>query len=161
MKKRMYFFVLYSLSPIQKGIQAGHAALEYANLYDNMLIFVEFFHNDKTWIILDGGTSNSTLNENNVPCGTLNQIENELNIRNVRFSSFREPDLEDALTAICFIVDERVWDHEKYPNFNDIINGDNVNLQNQILSYDDWVLFLGGENNVFLRELLKNKKISN
>ena len=27
---RMYFFVPYNISPIQKSIQAGHAALEYA-----------------------------------------------------------------------------------------------------------------------------------
>ena len=36
---RMYFFTIYQLSGIQKGIQAGHAALEYARLFGNTDLF--------------------------------------------------------------------------------------------------------------------------
>ena len=161
-EKRMYFLVLYSLSAMQKGIQAGHAALEYAYLYGDIPFYVDFIKNHKTWIVLDGGTSNSQIDDKiNVPQGTLNQIERELLIRNIRFASFREPDLENALTAVCFIADERVWNYEDFPNFNDIIDGNDTDLQNIVSNYDRWVNLMGGETSVYLRELLKNKRTSN
>lgn len=56
MKYRMYFFVPCNISEIQKGIQAGHAALEYAFLYGDTDEYKSFIVNDKTWIILNGGT---------------------------------------------------------------------------------------------------------
>ena len=47
---RMYFFVPYNLSDIQKAIQAGHSALEYANKYGCTKIFNDFVIYWKTWI---------------------------------------------------------------------------------------------------------------
>ena len=58
---RMYFFVMYNLSGIQKGIQAGHAALEYANLFKNKREYQDFIEVHKTFILLDGGGSNDML----------------------------------------------------------------------------------------------------
>jgi hypothetical protein len=55
---RMYFFVPYNISPIQQAIQAGHAALEYADKYASDEIFIKFVREHKTWVILNGGTTN-------------------------------------------------------------------------------------------------------
>ena len=63
LKKRMYFFVPYNISPIQQAIQAGHAAVEYARLHGHTWLFKDFATNHKTWIILDGGTTNNKLAE--------------------------------------------------------------------------------------------------
>ena len=61
LKKRLYFFVPYNISPIQQAIQAGHAALEYAFKYGNTEEFIDFVTNHKTWIILNGGTTNDSI----------------------------------------------------------------------------------------------------
>lgn len=113
MEYRLYFFVPYNISDIQKGIQAGHAALEYANLYYQYLDYIDFVNNNKTWIILNGGTTNSSI-ENT---GTLDQIQTDLFNNGIRYAHFYEPDLNNALTAVCFLADERVWDKEKYPDY--------------------------------------------
>ena len=57
-ERRLYFFVLGSLSGICKGIQAGHAAVEYARLFGDTLEFKDFAKYDETFILLNGGTSN-------------------------------------------------------------------------------------------------------
>ena len=49
--------------------------------------------------------------------GTLDQIGDSLLENDVQFAYFQEPDLNDALTALCFIVDERVFNKEDYPDF--------------------------------------------
>lgn len=181
---RMYFFVPYNISPIQQAIQAGHAALEYANTYGHTKLFDEFVENHKTWIILNGGTTNNKKDLDGY-LGTLNQIGRELIDNEISCSFFYEPDLNDALTAVCFIVDERVFNYDEYPNFIDWlldikmteegkkeakINNPELwvklklhpDLQQEMFPeyYKEWVEFLGGEKNVFLRELIKNKKLA-
>jgi len=37
----------------------------------------------------------------------------------VELATFHEPDLGDQLTAVVFLVDERVWDKEKYPSYDE------------------------------------------
>jgi len=178
LEKRMYFFVPYNLSPIQKGIQAGHAALEYADMYGNDSDFRDFVDRWKTWIILDGGTTNSKRNSEGIRIGSLNQIGDALIKNDIPFSYFEEPDLNEAVTAICFICDERVYNYEKYPDFlkwldmngfynkaSEIINLRIENSKEELLkfcpeSYPKWVESLGGKQNVFLRELLKYKKLA-
>jgi hypothetical protein len=162
---RMYFFVPYNLSPIQQAIQAGHAALEYAYNFNNDSKFISFIENDKTWIILNGGTTNkkTTSIDNQystgaryIPGGTLDQILRDLMINKIKCSCFHEPDLNDALTAICFLADERVWDFENYPDFDN----DEYSESKHIDEYKPWIQFMGGENNLFLRELIRNKKLA-
>jgi len=175
---RMYFFVPYNISEIQKGIQAGHAALEYANKYSNCSLFKNFVINHKTWIILNGGTTNNGQhNSSNIekPIGTLNEIENELVSNKIKHAVFFEEDLNDAMTAICFIADERVWNYKDHPNYGDyLINKKYVEEGKEIISlksneelkkmfpiqYEYWIDFIGGEKNVFLRELIKNFKLA-
>ena len=90
----MYFFTMYNLSGIQKGIQAGHAALEYVLKYPDALTR-DFIRNHKTFIILNGGTSGDMLNR-----------MAELEELKIDYAEFREPDLNDSVSAIAFIVDK-------------------------------------------------------
>jgi hypothetical protein len=178
---RMYFFVPYHLSDIQKGIQAGHAALEYAKRYKDDLDFMNFVFWDKTWVILDGGTSNDS-HYGHIK-GSMEEICNVLHNNGIKCTSFNEPDLNSAMTAICFLADERVWNYEIYPTFVNYfldiklypeakehmppenalalkIKSDKE-LQKLFPEYHvDWIKFIGGEKNVFLRELLKNQKLA-
>ena len=92
---RMYFLTLYNLSPIQQGIQCGHAALEYVSKYKNQEYVWDFINNHKTWIILNGWTSLSILDH-------IKFLENN----NIEHATFQEPDLWWITTAVAFIADE-------------------------------------------------------
>lgn len=116
---RMYGLVPYNISPIQQGIQFGHAVVEYGLEFGNTEAYKKWARQDKTFIILNGGTTNKNTIQAGMPCGTLNKYELDLieNVPEVPIATFEEPDLGDQLTAICFLVDERVWNVEKYPDF--------------------------------------------
>lgn len=95
---RMYFLTMYNLSGIQKGIQAGHAALEYAYEYAGTDDYQNFIRNHKTFIVLNGGTS-----------GTMEEHRKTLLAMGIKHSIFREPDLNNSLSAIAFLVPENVY----------------------------------------------------
>jgi len=180
LEKRMYFFVPYNISPIQQAIQAGHAAVEYARRMNETELFTDFAINWKTWIILNGGTTN----EDQFNPGTIQEIVMSLYEFNndkrgdeeIDFTTFKEPDLNDTTTAICFICDERVFNYEDYPDFQLFVikemgfeGSDYVQTKIKSIedleqmypeSYKKWIKSLGGEKNVFLRNLLKGKKLA-
>jgi hypothetical protein len=180
---RMYFFTIYQLTGIQAGIQCGHVSLEYAYKYGQSDEFKNFMNN-KTWIILNGGTTNDERDFDGIALGTLNQIGDQLNENNIEFAFFREPDLNNALTALCFICDERVFNRGDYPDFVDYIldikmyseakeatsSAENmimlkIKTNEELITmfpeyYKEWVRFVGGIKNVFLRELIKDKKLA-
>ena len=158
LKKRLYFFVPYNISPIQQAIQAGHAALEYAFKYGNTEEFIDFVTNHKTWIILNGGTTNDSIDTDGCFYGTLNQIEAELDNNSIPHTIFREPDLNNTLTAICFICDERVFDWENYPDFNTYLTKNPDEDFTEL--YNKWLNLIGGKLNEFLKELIKNKRLA-
>jgi hypothetical protein len=179
LEKRMYFFTIYQLTGIQSGIQCGHAVLEYVNEYGNNEEYIDFQKNWKTWIILNGGTTNNRFElGTGIPIGTLNQIVEQLQQNAVEYGFFQEPDLNDALTAVCFLADERVWNYEDYPDFLNWILKNylydepaqriiELRMQGMLELtwmfpeyHKDWVGFLGGEKNVFLRELIRGKKLA-
>lgn len=186
MEYRMYFFVPYNISPIQQGIQAGHAALRYALHYgknspdDPIWDFIAHW---ETWIVLNGGTTNGRRDLTGKVEGSLNQIADQLAEEGIPFTYFIEPDLNDALTALCLICDERVFNREDYPDFVDWLL--NIKMhpeaaeetkknspalwvefklhpekQQQMFPeyYKEWIDFIGGEKNYFLRELIRDKK---
>jgi hypothetical protein len=157
MELRMYFFVPYNISEIQKGIQAGHAAIRYVIEYGRTQEFKDWYINNKTWIILNGGTTRYFREESDLENGTLNKIADELSLNNINNSVFHEPDLNYALTAICFIADERVWNKEKYPDFDDYVKDKDIYLDDL---HSNWADFIGGKKNLFLRELLKDKHLA-
>lgn len=153
---RMYGLAIYQLSGIQAGIQYGHAVNRYGRKLDPER-YADWSDNWETAIILNGGSTN--LNPDRL--GTINKSYATLIANGIPCQAFYEPDLGDQMTAICFLVDERVFNKEKYTeapihsNTNSIPNHpidmyDIINEQNKI----KWTSEIG-EKNVFLREFLK------
>jgi len=117
LEQRMYGLVPYNISPIQQGIQFGHAVVEYGLDYGQGHAddpYLTWARNDKTFIILNGGTTST----NPESPGTLNYAESELYSIGVQLATFHEPDLGDQLTAVVFLVDERIYDYAKYPTYD-------------------------------------------
>lgn len=175
---KAYYFVPYNISQMQMGIQAGHAGWRYARKFFENPQTWEFVDNHETTIILDGGTTNSRRDLDGIALGTMNQIADALAENEIPFTFFEEPDINDALTALCFIADERVFDKEKYPdfmkwfidNYRVVASAQEIvtirMLSNEELieyapdRYKEWVRLIGGVKNVFLRDLLKDKKLA-
>lgn len=167
---RMYGFVPYNISDIQKGIQFGHAVVEYANEHSKTEAYKKWSKFDKTFIILNGGTTNKAFSLNdNLPKGSLNQIELKLlsAVPEMPVARFEEPDLGDQLTAICFLVDERVWDREKYPDFEfdpTKIGYDGLVLDHANQFYEWKMQFsaseTGADHIVWLRDFLKGFRLA-
>lgn len=168
---RMYGLVPYNLSPIQQGIQFGHAVVEYQQntlgLEPMQKIYNKWAKEDKTFIILNGGTTN----RNRERLGTLNKHLKEITEMGVKVGIFFEPDLGDQLTAFVFLVDERVFNRELYPDFvgtpytwpqhvkpseKEYAKWEEANNKN----YAAWVERVGGEKNVFLREYLRPLRLA-
>jgi hypothetical protein len=184
---RMYGFVPYNISEIQKGIQFGHAVVEYALENFNLGQYLDWAKYWKTFIILNGGTSNHSMNryhhDENEYQGTMEDTLEVLMLNEVNLATFYEPDLNDMLSAIVFIIDERVFNRKDYPDFGDWVMTnhfsylqDNMMNSNKIEKmrkdgyflngsdkekklYSDWVDFVGGEKNVFLRDFLNPNKV--
>jgi hypothetical protein len=151
---RMYGFVPYNLSEIQKGIQFGHAVVEYGQLVkgsNDEPVYNKFAKDDKTFIILNGGTTN----ENPDRFGSMQNNLELLKSQEITHAEFREPDLNDTLTAIVFLVDESVFNRTLYPDF--FVN-DFVSSEENMNRYNEWVEEIGGLKNIFLRNFLDPKK---
>ena len=162
---RMYFFVPYNISDIQKGIQAGHCAEQYAKKYSVVSAgqakkyWREYVSFDKTWMIMNGGTTNSDILYNQTePLGTLNQIKNSLEDNNIDYAYFIEPDINNALTAVCFLADERVYDFETYPNYENWVSMelDNNFETNEFGYCPKYFDLIGGTKNIFLKSIIEN-----
>ena len=121
-KYRMYGLVPYNISPIQQGIQFGHAVVEYGLIYGETPEYQRWAREDKTFIILNGGTTNTS---SETP-GSLNQYVSSLRMLGMKIATFHEPDLGDQLTAGVFLVDDRVWDKETWPDYEEILGEDDV-----------------------------------
>jgi hypothetical protein len=139
---RMYGLVPYNLSPIQQGIQFGHAVVEYMLAFDGDYDLREWANECKTFIILNGGTTNTR----KVSKGTLNKAKAELVSNGIKISTFYETDLGDQLTAVVFLVPEKVYT--------------NSDLDPDLNLYDDLLLILGTKENRFLHLFLKNYKLA-
>jgi hypothetical protein len=154
---RMYGLVPYNLSPIQQGIQFGHAVVEYGLLYWETPEYQRWAKEDKTFIILNGGTTNSRFSmDDGLPIGSLNNHLLELDKLGVEVTFFHEPDLGDQLTAVVFLVDDRVWDRVAWPDFDG---------PNFLPNYYEWKMkFADTEEEadriVWLRSFLGNFKLA-
>lgn len=209
---RMYGLVPYNVSEIQKGIQFGHAVVEYGQMVKSKNRMPDYMQDDynqisqlvrtyddwandwKTFIILNGGTSNHSQNRyhqfedpSEQFTGTMESNLECLKESGIVTAEFYEPDLNDMLSAIVFIVDERVFNKKDYPdfedwvieNYGDLLHPDPNNIktfgksQRQLAQmikdsnepsdkrvYNKWVNFIGGEKNVFLKEFLKNFRLA-
>ena len=204
---RMYGLVPYNISPIQQAIQFGHAVVEYGIPYlddrhqlpapgrEDYLNWAKYW---KTFIILNGGTSNHSESRYENPfiedpseisdrispvyMGSMEKNYKELLSRGIRVGVFYEPDLNDMLSAVVFLVDERVFNREKYPDFKIGIKDPTskkgkfykenpLKVSNfpgemnfydisDAKSFDMWKESIGGSQNLFLREFLKNFRLA-
>ena len=173
---RLYGLVPYQLTGIQQAIQYGHALQEYNNeimeiiedaasgrlvLPDDrreMYKFEQWRKEDKTFIILNGGTTNTNLDR----LGTLNDHRLTLKEHGIKIADFYEPDLGDQLTSVVFLVDERVFNKKKYPDYNGLFHGDGTPNAHD---YTEWKKQFGTyepdiEKIIFLREFLSNFKLA-
>jgi hypothetical protein len=185
---RMYGLVPYNISPIQQAIQFGHAVVEYGQKMKKLPFndievtkkYDDWADNWKTFIILNGGTTNhKTSLEDGLPFGSLNNHLLTLIDNDIDFAQFNEPDLGDQLTAVVFIVDERVFNRKKYPDFEDWVienygdlitgGGNSYQVAQRIKEskskedkkvYKEWIDLVGGDKNVFLRDFLKNFRLA-
>jgi hypothetical protein len=168
---RMYGLVAYQLcGTIHAGIQFGHAVVEYGRSVNGITpsehIYNKWADKDKTFIILNGGTTNN----NPERLGSLNQHKDNLAEAGVLFETFSEPDLGDQLTAIVFLVDERVYNRTLYPDFisESIPWGKKKPSEKQISlleeknlnNYKHWEEKIGGPKNAFLRDYLRNLRLA-
>lgn len=210
---RMYGIVPYNISAIQQAIQFGHAVVEYGQMakrektdvecletngqrymhINNLMVpTISSLYNDwadnwKTFIILNGGTSNHSQNRyhDGEFTGSMELHLQTLEEIGITTATFYEPDLNDLLSAVVFIVDERVFKKKKYPDLGEWIwinkgeyltdrmittqridkmyrNGyfqTDANKEERLL-YSDWVESIGGEKNVRLRDFLNNLKLA-
>jgi hypothetical protein len=188
---RMYGLVPYNISPIQQSIQFGHAVVEYGQKMKYLgehnqslnTQYNDWADNWKTFIILNGGTSNHSINryhQSDEPfVGSMESNLVLLEQNGIEIATFYEPDLNDMLSAVVFIVDERVFNRKKYPDFEDWVidnygdliigNGKEYPITRRIKEsnskedqkvYQSWVKIIGGEKNVFLRDFLKNFRLA-
>jgi hypothetical protein len=168
--QRMYFFVPYFLSDKQKGIHAGSAALNYAiNHNDEKL--KNFIHYDNVWVILDtGGTNDGHFGGER---GDMQNLYESIRDRGIDHAIFMSTDINSGLSAICILVDERMWNLESYPDFS-VYMQDKVETLEYIKAFkngpcayeqvsdtfpehfDTWLELIGGENGLFLRELIRS-----
>lgn len=155
---RMYVLALSSLSSIQKGIQAMHALEEYHIAYGGTKELYKWGKYDKDIKVLNV----ESLKE-------LIDIKKELVKREIRFSCFNEESLGGLLTALCLIVEDKVYDFEQYPDYHTWCFNNHVEAEIMLPTvppmfdrnkenYAKWLKFIGGENNEFLKETLNSKQ---
>lgn len=165
---RMYCLVLRQLSPMQKGIQAAHSIVEYANKFPHDEEYKEWSKFDKTIIILDAGTSFD-----------IEEIIGQLDEHKVDYAIFKEEDLNSITTSIAILVDDRVFDKDRFQSFDSwrankypvipmhcvAYMGNFDHDPNDYTYYEhhkEWVEeVLGCEKNDFLRQLISSKHLAN
>lgn len=174
---RMYGLVPFNISPIQQAIQFGHGVVEYGLENFHSTTYLDWAKYWKTFIILNGGTTNTS----EMTPGSLNNNLKTLKENGITLSTFNEPDLGDQLTAIVFLVDERVF-NKKYLDFpawlmanhDELVYSYMLNFEysNSLIKiaehaktekaeiYEQWISYIGGEKNAFLRDFLKNFKLA-
>ena len=140
LKYRMYILSLRQLSPINKACQGVHSSLEYAKKYHDDPEYMKFIDVDKTLIMVDGGTNQDML-------GIVEQLK-ELDINH---SYFTEPDLNECVTSITFIADERVWDKKyfkTYQEYYEYFGEFYESAEDQDApNYEEWLEHIGGIKN--------------
>ena len=115
---KMFGIVPYQLSEIQKGIQFAHALAQYSYLAttQNDNDFHRWINYFETIVLLNGGTTSKEENS----LGSLNILSEELFKRNIKHTKFYEPTLGNQLTAICLLVDSRVWENNYSLNIEEM-----------------------------------------
>ena len=94
MSKRLYVIVRKDLSESYRAVQAGHAVAE--------------------WLLHDQSWKNETL----IYLGVENETDllrwvDKLNFKDIKYIGFNEPDINNELTAIATICNDRIFNKLK------------------------------------------------
>ena len=162
LEQRMYVFVERHLSPIDKGIQSAHAVVEYSNKFSKNENYYQWSFYDKTLILLNGGVVSDLVDL------TKTFYENE-----IPFSFFKEVDMDNILTSVAVLVDERVFNKDKYLDFDIWRNNKYPVIPTYCMEdigdfdftyndhYKEWTEdVIGGEKNVILRKIINSKRLA-
>jgi hypothetical protein len=138
-------------------------------LKDSLIAFNKWRKEDKTFIVLNGGTTNESISDKWY--GSMQKYRDTLYENGVVFGEFYEPDLNNTLTSIVFLVNERVFDKVNYPNFEkEMLPWSKTKPSEKKLkeleernanNYENWIDKIGGPKNAFLREFLSKFKLAN
>jgi len=114
----MYGIVPGNIGLLQAGIQFTKGTIEYSLKYGENEHYKKWAKGDKEVVILDGGTTNSRRFNGNY-IGDMNRHLSDLSSNDIKdVSVFYEPELGDQLTSIVFMLDSRIWDRKKYPDYD-------------------------------------------
>jgi hypothetical protein len=169
MEYRMYCLTERHLSIAQKTIQAAHAIVEYSLKFGDTEEYKHWANYDKTIIVLDGGNTPDMKND----IVKLTDIGHNYEI-------FMEPDMGNFVTCLAFLVDERVFDYDKYGrNFEEwrnlkILESDRqqsytdpetgITRINSVYimppTYPEWMELIGGEKQEKLKEIISTKRLA-
>ena len=164
MEYRMYYLILRHLSGINKAVQTSHTSIEYAVKYMVNNDFQKYATIDKTIVMLDGGTHQEMV-----------ELQKMLEDNGINNTYFTEPDVNDAMTAICFLVDERLFNKEifvSYEKFSELYFRDNPELSQmdyiEFLNdkipnntvYQEWVKYIGGVKNETIYNIINRRKLA-
>lgn len=116
LEQRLYCIVVKQLSTIQKGVQAGHAIAKFMHEYNDCEDVKQWVEHDQTLVILEANYIDLQVAYDHL-------TEILLNDKEFRVVRFREPDLNELNTAICFLADERMFDesYTEYDNIRDFL----------------------------------------
>ncbi len=169
---RLYSFNMYNISAIQCGIQSAHSNMEYASENWGSPDFFEWMKYHKTVILLNGGTSNAGVESVYglpVEKGSMEQHLETLLANGINAVPFYEPDMNNALTSISFLVDDGVYKtpNYRYHAFADMEKNNDFSVylrkkESGRLSENflRWLDKVGGEKNLWLRLYLRNFRLS-
>lgn len=100
----MYGITLRHFIGRQQGIQGWHAGVRY-QLEHGGKNYIKWATKHETIVLLE--TFSDTL---------LKKAAKQLQRHGVKVSGFHEPDINNCLTCIAFLLDETIWDKGKYPD---------------------------------------------
>ena len=177
---RMYFLAPYSISAMQVACQQVHGIVDYATKFQKNADYQQWSTKDHVVTILNGGTTNDGwIRDNYDPArrGTMDVALANLQDMGVNVGFFYEEDLNNALTAVVFLADERVFNRKLTPTekkwkkrqrfFEDqetnglpytLMPPTEAQLQAEEADFEREV---GGKQNAFVRRLVYHLNLSN
>ena len=113
---KMYFFSNYQFGNTQHcGIQAVHSVTEYSNKYFKTKEYQQWATIKKSVVILNGGTTGKN--------SGMEARVNELNNFKIRYATFCEEDLNDAMTSIAFLLPNTIYDFDYKEYEKEVLDG--------------------------------------
>lgn len=166
---KMYSIVLRQLDGINNGVQTTHGVCEYIRKHWNDEDLQQWLNEDKTLVVLNGGTVND-----------MNSIKERFDQEGIKYETFEEEDLANLTTSICLLADERVWDRKEYGSVDDFVQSiskkqlvelepekseELVEAEKQLMEEIErevnkqYETFVGGRENVVKKEVLNNLRL--